>query len=116
DACVLGKCVASQCNPPCQNGNTCVGGTCACNGGPACGNGSTCCGDGCKDLTSDPMNCNACGKKCNAGDYCCKGNCQPPDDNNCGGCGMSCGSNGKCCTSCNPARCAALGALCICTG
>jgi hypothetical protein len=114
DACVQGKCVASQCNPPCQNGNSCVGGQCSCNGGPACGNGTTCCNSGCKDLTSDPVNCNACGKKCDGGDYCCKGNCQPPDDNNCSGCGMSCGTE-RCCTGCNPPHCSALGA-CVCLG
>jgi len=114
DACMLGKCVATQCNPPCMNGNSCVGGQCACNAGPACSTTTTCCSDGCKDLTSDPLNCNSCGKKCDAGDYCCKGNCQPPDNNNCGGCGTSCGAE-HCCTGCKTPHCSALGA-CICTG
>jgi hypothetical protein len=113
-ACVTGHCVPSQCNPPCTNGNTCFSGQCRCNGGATCGGNTICCGDGCKDLTSDPLNCNACGKKCDAGDYCCNGNCQPPDNNNCGGCGTGCGGE-HCCTGCKTAHCSALGA-CICTG
>jgi hypothetical protein len=106
--------VATQCNPPCTNGNTCVGGQCACNAGPACSSTTTCCSNGCKDLTSDPLNCNSCGKKCDAGDYCCKGNCQAPDNNNCGGCGMGCGAE-RCCTSCSTPHCSSLGA-CLCVG
>jgi hypothetical protein len=115
DACVLGHCMPSQCNPACTNGNTCFSGECRCNGGPECSDPSTCCGDGCKDLSSDPLNCNACGHKCNPGSYCCKGNCVKPDDNNCSGCNQACGAGSTCCTGCNPPHCAGLG-LCVCTG
>jgi hypothetical protein len=105
----------SQCNPACTNGNTCFSGDCRCNGGPECSDPSTCCSDGCKDLSSDPLNCNACGHKCNPGNYCCKGNCVKPDDNNCTGCNQACGGGSTCCTACNPPHCAGLG-LCVCTG
>ncbi|MGZ3427106.1 MAG: hypothetical protein ACXVCV_10685 [Polyangia bacterium] len=114
DACVLGHCVATPCNPPCTNGNSCVGGECRCNGGGACGNDQTCCADGCKNLASDPQNCNACGKTCKSGDYCCKGVCTPPDDNNCTGCGQACGGLQTCCAC--PGKqpmCATAACLCL---
>ena len=92
-----GKCVITPCDPPCMDGNTCVGGQCRCNGMGACNNGQTCCADGCKDLSSDPQNCNACGKTCAAGNYCCMGTCTAPGNDNCTGCGQACSGGNKCC-------------------
>jgi hypothetical protein len=114
DACVLGHCVTTPCNPPCTNGNLCVGGQCRCNGSGACDGTQTCCADGCKDLTSDPMNCNMCGHKCDAGSYCCSGTCTKPDDNNCTGCKMGCTGGTSCCVcpGQNP-RCASLACVCL---
>jgi hypothetical protein len=64
------------------------------------------CADGCEiDLTSDPLNCGACGNKCEAGQDCVAGACICPlgttrcgdecvdvlvDVTNCGGCGHRC--------------------------
>ncbi|HXU70839.1 MAG TPA: hypothetical protein VN947_15985 [Polyangia bacterium] len=111
DACVSGHCMATPCNPPCMNGNTCVGGQCRCNGSGACGDNKTCCADGCQDLANDPQNCNACGKKCAAGSYCCEGTCTPPDNSNCTGCGKACTGANKCCVCNGSASCTG---LCVC--
>jgi hypothetical protein len=111
--CMLGKCVQTQCTPPCTNGNSCVGGQCHCNNGPACAPTDTCCGDGCHNLASDPNNCNACGHVCNAGDYCCNGACIRPDNANCTGCGQACKLGDSCCFC--PGQmpsCTALACLC----
>ncbi|HEY2745542.1 MAG TPA: hypothetical protein VGL86_12990 [Polyangia bacterium] len=111
DACVMGKCVTTPCNPPCMDGNACIGGQCRCNGSGACNNGQTCCSDGCKDLSSDPQNCNACGKKCASGSYCCNGTCTVPNNGNCTGCGQACSGGQSCCTCGGSSSCQG---LCVC--
>ena len=114
DACMLGKCVPSQCNPPCSNGNSCVGGQCGCNGGAACTDQETCCADGCKDLSSDPANCNMCGHKCDAGSYCCNGVCTAPNNNDCTGCGKACSSGQLCCACANQTpHCGTIACVCL---
>jgi hypothetical protein len=114
DACVMGKCVATPCNPPCTDGNQCVGGQCRCNGSGGCNNGKTCCQDGCKDLSSDPDNCNMCGKSCGKNAYCCNGTCTPVGNDNCTGCGKGCTGLTTCC-SCpgTDPTCSALACLCL---
>jgi hypothetical protein len=110
--CVTGKCVPTACNPPCTNGNQCVGGVCRCNGKGDCKGAETCCLDGCHDLATDHDNCNMCGHACGGTEFCCKGACTKQDDNNCSACGAGC-STGSCCVC--PGRaghCASL--LCTC--
>jgi hypothetical protein len=136
EACTMGMCVATGCQPPCSNGNVCMGTTCTCNGGAACGNGTTCCqGQGCVNLQFDPLNCGNCGKPCGTGDLCCNGICTPQGDGNCGGCSIKCGSfkpkgsgistpdvlpdggtsGGMCCPPCSPGGnwMCSVGGLCV---
>ena len=67
-----------------------------------CSPGLSLCGTMCKDLTTDPSNCGACGTSCGPGSVCCGGTCSnlSNDRMNCGACGVSCSSgccyNGSC--------------------
>jgi hypothetical protein len=96
--CVNKSCVVTACSPSCQNGETCVGGSCGClvSSGPTntlslCADNQYCCSDGCHDLTSDNNNCGGCGKTCDNGKTCCSGNCVTLNTPaNCGSCGNSC--------------------------
>jgi hypothetical protein len=83
---------------------------------PLCIAGQTLCGTTCSDLTSDPMNCGACGTSCGPGWTCSNANCVcragrtvcgttcadlTTDPTNCGSCGNSCAPgltcvNGSC--------------------
>jgi hypothetical protein len=84
----------------------------------------TLCGNGCEtDEHSDPKNCGACGKTCNAGQQCVDGQCLCPpnttrcgnrcvdinvDPDNCGGCGNECpgaGAEENGSPSCTNGRC-----------
>jgi hypothetical protein len=64
-------------------------------------------------LRSDASNCNQCGRQCDFLNYCCDGNCQPPDDNNCGGCGIRCGGVSSCCVCPERQYCTNLACLCL---
>lgn len=46
----------------------------------------------CRNLSTDPSNCGACGNQCAVGDVCCTGSCAnlSTDPNNCGSCGNAC--------------------------
>jgi hypothetical protein len=90
--CVGGACTVSLCNPGCTNGNLCGAGQCLCNNSSGCVGAQTCCLlTGCKDLSSDPMNCGTCGYQCAPDSQCCGGSCIPANDpQNCGACGNVC--------------------------
>jgi hypothetical protein len=57
-----------------------------------CSGGLTLCGDACKNLSTDPSNCGACGKTCPSDHVCCNGTCAnlSGDASNCGTCGHGC--------------------------
>ncbi|MBI5535313.1 MAG: hypothetical protein HY898_21475 [Deltaproteobacteria bacterium] len=85
---------------------------CSCNGAAACAAGQTCCQtpSGCKDLTTDPQNCAACGHSCPPGFQCKTGACQCNGDGSC-----NAGSSGTCTAGacvCSSQTCAA-GARCM---
>ena len=78
-----------------------------------CKNGTTKCGKKCRNLTSDPANCGACGHACGSGEGCvggacaggcgagqtrCGGSCvnTQTDGANCGSCGHACASGQGC--------------------
>jgi hypothetical protein len=105
----------------CPKSQTCVGGRCV----AKCQAGQARCGTTCRNLTSDPQACGACGTVCAAGGECLNGNCvcepgfQPcsgqcvrtqSDSDNCGECGQVCPASfrtclfGDCCTAIG-ARC-----------
>jgi hypothetical protein len=112
DACVT--------NADCAPGSSCVAGRCSL----VCPNGQSACGGTCVDLTSNAMNCGACGNACTADRTCTNGvctiNCAPGtvscngsctntsnDPANCGACGNACSvgqlcTNGACTNNCGP--------------
>ncbi|KYF71772.1 MXAN_6577-like cysteine-rich protein [Sorangium cellulosum] len=59
------------CGTTCDDGETCVSGTCA-----GCDEGQTACGDGCFDLQSDAAHCGGCNSACEDGETCEDGACQ----------------------------------------
>jgi len=63
---------------------------------PTCPPGTSRCGATCNNLTSDPLNCGACGASCSPGTVCCGGTCAnlSNDPLNCGSCGVKCS---QCC-------------------
>jgi hypothetical protein len=83
--------------------------------------GGTCCAesDGCVNLSSDPVNCGACGRTCEPGDVCSEGICCPSghtacggvcvnlqsNNNNCGICGRTCLASGIGVCSCVAGAC-----------
>jgi hypothetical protein len=99
---------------PCGPGETCVAGTCWCDGNGPCFIGTCCPGQGCVDLTSDQANCGACGSDCGSdacvsstcvacnmmtcpsglgtAAACCSDGCTNlcNDSNHCGSCGHAC--------------------------
>jgi hypothetical protein len=78
----------------CSPAGACVVG-CTGVGAGTCTGGASCCNGLCLDTTSDPLNCNACGKVCpGSGSLCCAGTCSDPltDVANCGKCGTPCGA------------------------
>src|SRR6187549_3511678 len=85
------KCGPTRCRP----GETCrltIGpDVCSCNDGAACAVNETCCDlpSGCRDLSSDPASCGACGHACPAGLVCAAGVCACSADAQC-----SAGSSG----------------------
>ncbi|HZS42332.1 MAG TPA: hypothetical protein VFF06_36125 [Polyangia bacterium] len=117
-SCVGGNCQSSGCTNGCTNGNTCLNGACVCNGGPGCSGAATCCaGIGCVNEQSDTQHCGSCSNKCGLGDYCCGGNCTPPDDNNCTGCFKQCAAGTTCCAcpgTTQPPMCILSDLLCGC--
>jgi hypothetical protein len=73
------------CNVHCGTGEQCMSGMCRCNGGPPCVGGTTCCPagatqGGCFDLSSDPLHCGDCTRRCDPGWSCVMGNCKPGGD------------------------------------
>jgi hypothetical protein len=72
------------------------------------------------DLSSDAMNCGACGVRCGAGQTCCDGTCVDLDTNasHCGTCSRSCGAGIACCggactnTTNDAMHCGACGRAC----
>jgi hypothetical protein len=124
EGCVGGSCTPITCPQSCtNNGNTCNGTTCSCNGGPEClvAAGKCCAGIGCVNLTNDANNCGSCGHKCATGEAClgsachCGGaagptcaagdTCCPPtgvcenlttSTSSCGACGVACGNDEDC--------------------
>jgi hypothetical protein len=94
-----------KCTAPTGGSVACSGGACA----PSCPGTDQNCSGACKDTTSDPMNCSACGMTCSAPKTACSGSacvcpsttptyCSTPntcvntgsDPLNCGSCGHSC--------------------------
>eukprot|EP00897_Mesotaenium_endlicherianum_P008151 jgi/Mesen1/7364/ME000381S06597 len=61
------------------------------------GNGTTC-GKTCTDITSDELNCGACGTLCSVNEICCASTCVAfkTDAANCGTCGNACGAGVTC--------------------
>ena len=105
------------CESPCDAGEDCVGGTCACVAGLSP------CPAGCENLDEDPRNCGACGTVCPEGQVCSHGACGATcatdrslcaavaacanfaaSPTNCGTCGTIC-EVGQACS----------GGLCVCT-
>jgi len=78
---------------------------CACNGAAACGATQTCCPSGCRDLSTDPSNCGACGRACFNGFACVAGVCQCDTNNDCNG-----GAPGTCTVS--TGQCTCSGSVC----
>ena len=71
--------------------------------------GATCCSKHCKNIKSDPLNCNGCGLACTgANTQCCNAACSNPtaDANNCGGCGNVCSTLNASMATCGGAMCA----------
>ena len=62
------------------------------------------------DLTSDPLNCGACGTSCDDGEACCNAGCLPilEDVDNCGGCGVVCALPHTTEVTCADGECAAV--------
>ena len=110
----------SACGAVCPSGDACVASVCkppmmGCNGGPACSGAQACCGTGCKDTTSDPLNCGGCGAPCPVGDTCVASVCKTAMTCNggpvCTG-AKSCCVNGCKDTSTDPQNCGGCGAPC----
>ncbi|HUQ07044.1 MAG TPA: hypothetical protein VM261_31345 [Kofleriaceae bacterium] len=104
DVCANGACGASECSL-------------------ACGGSERCCidtwgggGETCTSLARDPLNCGACGRSCDAGRICDRGQCACPsgsgdcavtgvcapllsDKANCGACGNACGDDAPFCVA-----------------
>lgn len=113
DGCCLGSiCYSGLCGTcnddgePCQQSADCCStvcsqGTCA---ALACSPIQSC-GSYCANVDSDPLNCGACGNKCDAGNGCCGGVCVAlGTEKNCSACGHECGwdsvcASGACVTS-----------------
>ncbi|KAG0493990.1 hypothetical protein HPP92_004984 [Vanilla planifolia] len=60
--------------------------------------GPDCCKKTCANVTSDPLNCGGCGRKCRYGQTCCGGSCVNvvDDPSNCGECGKRCRKGSFC--------------------
>ncbi|KAG0493983.1 hypothetical protein HPP92_004977 [Vanilla planifolia] len=60
--------------------------------------GPDCCKKTCANVTSDPLNCGGCGRKCRYGQTCCGGSCVNvvDDPSNCGECGKRCRKESFC--------------------
>lgn len=89
----------------CPEGAACSNGMCICPEGAAAD-----CGDACRTLSSDLLNCGACGVTCAVGASCTAGTCTCPAGSivcdgrcvvgtaspNCGACGTVCANGGEC--------------------
>ena len=100
-----------QCASGCKSDTDCTTGS-----ADAGTNVFYCCAHQCSNITSDPVNCGACGVSCNpdgggTGMLCCAAKCTNPqsDTNNCGACGSACApknATGTCASaSCGVASC-----------
>ncbi len=71
----VGACMCGS-TASCPAGQSCSSaGTCSCGTGIGCTSPQTCCGSSCADLSSDTLNCGACGKSCGLGQTCKAGVC-----------------------------------------
>jgi len=95
-------CTAAGCVSACAPGQSCCNGTCCASGqccnGTCCPSGQSCCNGTCRDLQTDPLNCNACGTQC-AGGCCVNGTCTTRCGTTCCSAGQSCCA-GTCRTGC----------------
>jgi hypothetical protein len=103
DATGVCKCGPSRCQP----GETCRPAqgpdVCSCNDGAACAAGEVCCDlpNGCRNISTDPTSCGACGHACPAGFVCNGGACACGTD-------VDCGSSGTCAAG----QCVCNGTMC----
>src|SRR5580692_11861199 len=107
----------------CAKGGTGTSGT-AGTSGSSCVAGQTPCGDTCVDVTTDPMNCGACGIPCSKGQSCqggtcqcqsgmlCNGSCVSFDANHCGDCTTVCSANQVCSNGVCASSCSTVATLC----